>query len=223
MCIGLILPVSVTNPVTNSRLVTGPQVVPSRCPERYGNPEQFERIEAPMDHLPPVVADALARLDGRIAALEERPRDAPTEYSEVPRSICWPELDERSVAAEWRNLGRWVDGLLLRHPMHRRVLRPCWRAHPDVVDELCALRVAWQGAYRSLEPSATAAVDWMTRWLPATMTRIELDFSHSGCKAGREPEHHGPEAHPIATWTPERVERFIGDDLAARRVRPEAT
>jgi hypothetical protein len=113
-------------------------------------------------------------------------------------------------------LGSWVDMLLSRHPMHRRTLRPCWRAHTDVVDELCALRVAWQAAYRSADPYPTAAVDWMTRWLPATMARIDLEFTHTGCKAGSQPEHNDPDAHPIAAWDNERIERFITENLNAR-------
>lgn len=170
-----------------------------------------------MDHLSPLVAGALARLNERVEALEGRRWSGAAESVLVPTSLCWPELDERSAAAEWRNLGKWLDGLLARHPMHRRVLRPCWRAHTDVVDEISALRLAWQGAYRSAEASATAAVDWMTRWLPATMARIDVEFNHAGCKAGREPEHRDPDTHPIATWDPERIERFIADDLAGRR------
>jgi hypothetical protein len=186
----------------------------------FRNRSRSHHIEAPVDQLSPVVVDALARLEERINALEARRVDSPAEVVTTPRSVVWPDLDERSTAAEWRHLGKWVDNLLARHPVHRRALRPCWRAHPDVVDELCALRAAWQGAYRSLEPSSTAAVDWMTRWLPATMARIDLEFSQAGCKAGREPEHRDPDAHPIATWEPERVERFIADDLAARKVHP---
>jgi hypothetical protein len=170
-----------------------------------------------MDHLSSVVTDALARLDERIRALEARRVDPPAEAVSTPRSVVWPDLDERSAAAEWRHLGKWVDGLLARHPMHRRVMRPCWRAHLDVVDELCALRVAWQGAYRSTEPSPTAAVDWMTRWLPATMARIEIEFAHAGCTAGREPVHRDSDVHPITAWDRDRVERFIADNVAARK------
>lgn len=165
----------------------------------------------------PVVANALAHLDERIATLEGRRGDDPGGALTTPRSVVWPDLDERSARAEWRQLGNWVDTLLARHPMHRRVLRPCWRAHGDVVDELCALRVAWQGAYRSAEPSPTAAVDWLTRWLPATMARVEQEFIHAGCKAGRDPEHKDPAAHPMTTWTPEQVETFIAEEAAARR------
>jgi hypothetical protein len=174
-----------------------------------------DHIEARVDHLSPVIARALARLDERIATLERTRWDEPAEST--PASVCWPDLDERSAAAEWRHLGKWVDELLARHPIHRRVLRPSWRAHTDVVDELCALRVAWQGAYRSPEPSATAAVDWLTRWLPASMARIDLEFNHAGCKAGREPEHQDPDAHPIKAWDPEQIERFIATDVATRR------
>jgi hypothetical protein len=169
-----------------------------------------------VEPLSPLVAGALARLDERIAALETRGPGGQAEATTTPRSVVWSDLDERATRTEWRLLGNWVDTLLSRHPMHRRALRPCWRAHTDVVDELCALRVAWQAAYRSPDPYPTAAVDWMTRWLPATMARIDHEFTHTGCKAGSQPEHNDPDAHPIAAWDNERIERFITENLNAR-------
>jgi hypothetical protein len=68
-----------------------------------------------------------------------------------------PTYEDRRAA--WNLLGAWVDEVLRgRHPELYKSLKKCWYQHPDVVDELSALRVAWYGAYRDPRASATGGI-----------------------------------------------------------------
>ena len=69
-----------------------------------------------------------------------------------------------------------------RHPeAYKDSLQPCWYRHPDVLDELTALRAAWYAAYRDSAASATAAIEWHDRWLPGAMTRCKAAMKALAC------------------------------------------
>lgn len=99
------------------------------------------------------------------------------------RAPWWPDFgpgEERTEAL--RDLGAWVEEVLrLRHPELYRGLAPCWYRHPEVLDELTALRRAWFGAYRDSMASATAAIEWHDRWLPACLGRCKAAIKSRGC------------------------------------------
>jgi hypothetical protein len=102
----------------------------------------------------------------------------------------WPDLatgDSRAEALE--NLGVWVDEVLrARHPEMYNRLGACWYQHPDVLDELTALRSAWYAAYRDPGAPATAAIEWHDRWLPGAMRRCRRAIRARGCKGRHERE-----------------------------------
>ena len=97
----------------------------------------------------------------------------------------WPDLaagPEREAAVQ--NLGRWVDEVLrARHPEAYNELGTCWFQHPDILDELTALRAAWFAAYRDPDASPMAAIEWHDHWLPGTMARCKAIIRGRGCKA----------------------------------------
>jgi hypothetical protein len=54
-----------------------------------------------------------------------------------------------------------------------RKLPNCWAEHPELVEELTALWLAWQAAYQDRDATLTAAADRHDRWLPGVLHRLE--------------------------------------------------
>ncbi len=106
----------------------------------------------------------------------------------------WPDLatgDSRAEALE--SLGAWVDEVLrAQHPEMYNRLGDCWYQHPDVLDELTALRAAWYAVYRDPEAPGTAAIEWHDRWLPGAMRRCRRAIRARGCKGRHERERRPP-------------------------------
>jgi len=48
-----------------------------------------------------------------------------------------------------------------------------WVDHPEVVEEVTALWLAWQAAYVERDAPLTAAAEWHDRWLPGVLHRLE--------------------------------------------------
>jgi hypothetical protein len=106
-------------------------------------------------------------------------------------TVAWlPDLvtgDDRSRALQ--SLGAWVDEVLrVRHPEMYDRLGACWFLHPDVLDEMTALRSAWFAAYRDPAAPASAAIEWHDRWLPGAMRRCRTAIRRRGCKGRHEKE-----------------------------------
>ena len=112
-----------------------------------------------------------------VGGLVQRRANAPVPW--------WPDLPagpEREAAVQ--NLGLWVDEVLrARHPEAYNELGTCWFQHPDILDELTALRAAWFAAYRDPEASPRAAIEWHDHWLPGSMARCKAIIRGRGCKA----------------------------------------
>lgn len=138
----------------------------------------------------------------------------------------WPAMRRGEAEAAWGVLTSWVDDVLIGrydHTPHRSVgglaegasIKPCWFAHPDVVDKLSALHWSWR---RSYSRSATAAgpLDWQSSWVPRTLGLIKSQLS--GCTGGCSALGEGAHRPKAGQLTPEDRAAFIGRDLAAREV-----
>ena len=105
-----------------------------------------------------------------------------------PPTSWWPDLtigENRAQALEC--LAVWVDEVLrARHPELYNQLGACWYQHPDILDELTALRAAWYAAYRDPGAPPAAAVEWHDRWLPGVMRRCRIAIRARGCKGRHE-------------------------------------
>ncbi len=69
-------------------------------------------------------------------------------------------------------LESWTAWLRGRYPLARKI-PSCWAEHPELIEELTALWLAWQQAYQQPNPPLTAAADWHDRWLPSLLHRLE--------------------------------------------------
>jgi hypothetical protein len=173
------------------------------------------------------------RLEGLTTAVElvvaelKAKRDDPSKAQ-----WCWPRMTQDQAKKAWRILVPWVENII-RGPMaddageydddrHYRYtmyegansvdVANCWFAHPDVVDDLSANHFAWRAAYGP-NPGATAAAEWIDRWLPHTLQRAKRVGSNcrNGCKILKKSPSH---------VTDEDRRKFIDKDVADRRSEP---
>lgn len=129
----------------------------------------------------------------------------------------WPSLDKQQAAQAWETLACWVNECLIpRFPEHARTLRPCWRRHADVVDELTALRVLWVDAYTNPQARPMAAAEYRGRWVPQAMDRIEKAFRTAHCTPNSRSTHGDDPDAPLPGWNEEELACFLDTDLQAR-------
>lgn len=103
-----------------------------------------------------------------------------------PEVICWPALQpdkEQTVTAE---LVDWVTWLVARYDLDRRTIPECWIRHGALVEELSALRSAWQLAFSRTAPK-DAPLHWHASFAQARVRLAEW-ASRSGCRQGQHRE-----------------------------------
>ena len=81
-------------------------------------------------------------------------RERPT-----PADRLGPARPERSCERTWTALADWVGWLRGRYPLANQVPL-CWWRHPELVEELSALWLAWRDAYVERGAPLTAGADW---------------------------------------------------------------
>jgi len=84
---------------------------------------------------------------------------------------CWRTLTGAAADELLTRLSDWVTWLRSRYPL-ARVIPACWARHPELVEELTALHLAWAAAYTDPTAAPTAPADWHTHYLPAALERI---------------------------------------------------
>lgn len=133
--------------------------------------QEIARLRAAVDELAPETSETVANLLTRVESVEDAPESGSPKTGPV-MSWCWREIGPRGAEALWRELTSWVRWIRHRYPLARRI-PPCWGDHPEIVEELTALWLAWQAAYTEPDASLTAAADWHDRWLPGLLYRLE--------------------------------------------------
>ncbi|SDT36537.1 hypothetical protein [Jiangella sp. DSM 45060] len=90
--------------------------------------------------------------------------------STIPRPIRWADLDDTTTAKKLVELAKWVHWLGNRYVLDSRELPADWWRHGALVEELSALKGAWDVAYDQTQ-AASAAADWHMTFFN---TRIRL-------------------------------------------------
>jgi len=100
-----------------------------------------------------------------------RVQELPLTTGPPPSGWCWATMPAQSADRVWRELAGWVGWLRGRYPVAERV-PSCWWRHPELVEELTALWLAWQHAF--VDPSAdlTAPIEFHARHLPGVLERV---------------------------------------------------
>lgn len=127
----------------------------------------LSQLRRDLDELANVTTDTTADLLTRISELDgvAGPGRSPTAWS-------WRNLGPGATEQLTKELSSWVNWIRCRYPLARKV-PACWSEHPEVVEELTALWLAWQYAYEERDAPLTAAADWHDRWLPGVLHRLE--------------------------------------------------
>lgn len=91
------------------------------------------------------------------------------EEEEEERERDWLRVVEGMEAQKWlQELYEWLEHTF-RYLAPRYKIQACWPWHPFAVEELLALQAHRELAYTS---GAAAVSDFRTRWLPATLDRL---------------------------------------------------
>ncbi len=132
--------------------------------------EAIAQLRREVERLAEETTETIAHLILRMETVEDT---APAVMdSSAVTSWCWRGIGERAEAALWEELRGWVGWIRHRYPLARKIPE-CWDQHPEVVEELTALWLAWQAAYVERDASLTAAAEWHDRWLPGLLHRLE--------------------------------------------------
>jgi len=128
----------------------------------------ISQLRRDLDAFAHEATDSLAGLVSRLEDVESRAVGA----GRAPTSWCWRTIGPHGAEELWRQLTDWVSWIRGRYPLARKI-PPCWAEHPETVEELSALYLAWQHAYEDPDAALTAAADWHDRWLPGVLYRLE--------------------------------------------------
>jgi hypothetical protein len=150
----------------------------------------ISQLRRDLDELASGTTDIAADLISRLEELG----DGGTTGTGV-RSWCWRDLGPKAAEELWSQLTDWVDWLRGRYPLAKKI-PPCWAEHPEIVEELTALWLAWQHAYAEADAPLTAAADWHDRWLPGLLHRLEHGPLALNCSAEHQPRPRAAYATP---------------------------
>ena len=84
----------------------------------------------------------------------------------------WRDLGPIGAQVLWDRLADWVGWLRGRYPIAEQ-LPACWWRHPELVEELTALWLAWRAAYTDPTAVMTQPAEWHDRWLPGLLHRVK--------------------------------------------------
>ena len=130
-------------------------------------------------------ADELARLRMMLA---QRPSSATgfvLGIDELPMPFIWNELDPNDAEQTMIRLNHWVQWLVNRYRLDDHIPE-CWAHHGAFTEELTALWIAWETAYRQ-PPNPDAATRWHNElgWL---LNRITTTWKRQSCPRGSHSE-----------------------------------
>jgi hypothetical protein len=145
-----------------------------------GLAREVEALRRTVDELAGL-QERLDSLAGLVARLAETIAAAPSAESGAPAPSWLDHPADPGLPVEASNaardaqdlltkLGKWVGGIYLRYT-DARSLPGCWLWHPDIVEELLWLHLAWLAAYSPGAP-ATAVGDWHDRQRPGVVRRV---------------------------------------------------
>lgn len=96
--------------------------------------------------------------------------------------LWWPWIVGPSrTMEEWERLIVWVDGICATHAV--TAIPPCWLAHPNLVNQLEALKCAWEDA--TDHHPGPKLISWYTdSWRPF----LEYVQTVDRCRNGHQPD-----------------------------------
>lgn len=97
-----------------------------------------------------------------------------------PMPIMWAAHTPEEQRHFLDELGVWVSWLIDRYGLDRRYVPECWTKHWELIEELSALRLAWEAAYATTS-HADAPLTWHER-LGLARPRLSEWVQRAGCR-----------------------------------------
>lgn len=116
------------------------------------------------------------------SAARSRPTPVGRLSDQPKRSPWWNlrDLNDSDLDAVLGLLDKWVAWLVDRYDL-ARVIPPCWHNHGAMVEELLALRLAWQAAYENTNADPGQPLQWHVG-LDLMLRRFERRWGVDGCR-----------------------------------------
>ena len=157
--------------------------------------------------------DQIYRLSALVAQIQEAD-DASASGRAGP--FVWSTLDAHSASTLWQDLADWVGWLRGRYPLARQVPL-CWWRHPELVEELTALWLAWREGYVEKGASLTTPADWHGRWLPEFLRRVGAGGWNIACE-GEHKERVAGLYDERSVDDTDAFQEYVAADVTRRRI-----
>jgi hypothetical protein len=131
-------------------------------------PSFAERRAAVQDLATPFDLDDRSGVDGMLGAQITRWRDMPGEDA--------PEA--------WDQLRAFVDWLAVRYDLNSTVIPPCWYRHSVLVEELSALRAAWDASFVVETDGGLGPIGWHERFALARDRLLRYGYAGECARGG---------------------------------------
>lgn len=92
----------------------------------------------------------------------------------------WRDLPAEERPAKWDELREFVVWIAERYAIQKNEIPPCWFRHGDLVEELSALRSAWDASFME-EDSGLGPIGWHERF---ALARLRVKGMADGCTRG---------------------------------------
>ena len=116
--------------------------------------------------------ERLQLLVGRVESLQTDTSDHRVDFADAVSGWSWRDLGPIGAQVLWDRLNDWVGWLRGRYPLAEQ-LPACWWRHPELVEELTALWLAWRAAYTDPTAVMTQPAEFHDRWLPGALHRVK--------------------------------------------------
>lgn len=186
-----------TEPAHDSRddgdELPGPDL-PAEDPASLAELEGGMRVLAErVDEIEDSAVEAIEALGAEVNELRDAVDDLiKKEKKDPPPPQRWAD---RATPADWERLIVWVDGIRLTLSLtEKKVIAPCWPAHPGVVEELAALRSAWVHAVvtdaKTPKVGTADHIAFYDRWFWPCLERLTTGSGYriTNCRDGHRPE-----------------------------------
>uniref|UniRef100_UPI003F490C8E hypothetical protein n=1 Tax=Nonomuraea sp. CA-252377 TaxID=3240003 RepID=UPI003F490C8E len=124
--------------------------------------------------------EQLSRIVTSLTTTTSTTPSATPQLEPPPRPWCWPKMPHPRKADRLGELGDWLTQVLFGWPAAQRAIQPCWPRHWDVIEEISMLYCTWKTAYLWEGATASDAAEYLDRWLPNALDRIEIRLRPCG-------------------------------------------
>lgn len=94
----------------------------------------------------------------------------------------WRDMGDEDAPAAWDELRSFVDWLVGRYEIPSNLIPACWFLHGPVVEELSALRAAWDASFVVDTDGGLGPIGWHERF---ALVRVRLREAYRGdCSRG---------------------------------------